>query len=461
MTKESLIAVIVVIVIIVAALGIYFYRRPSAPQGPAQLSIISPHWEGILNEFINKFKSWYENQTGRPIEVTYETYGTSDCVKRIETWYQTNEQGNWDILWGGGVDPFLKLKDEGLLQAVTDQELINYVKNNMPADYHGIPMYDPEYYWFGTALSGFGIMYNKDRIQEKGLPVPQTWEDLTKPEAFDEVGSADPRHSGSTHMMYEIILQAYGWDKGWEIITKMGGNIRDFPEHSSTIPKLVANGELSYGLAIDFYAWGKIAEVGADRIGYVMPEGLTVINPDSIAILKNAPHYEEAQMFIKFVLSDDGQKLWMLPKGAPGGPKNYTLGRMSVIPRLYDEIPASERAVQVNPFEIASTLSYNATKGGTRWAILNDLIGALIIDKHDELREAWSAIIDAMNSGVSEDKINQAIAKLCEMPATEEQILEWANQWSDEAFQQQKITEWHNFADQKYSEVLEILGVGG
>ncbi|RLE89383.1 MAG: hypothetical protein DRJ46_04810, partial [Thermoprotei archaeon] len=307
-----------------------------------QLVIITPHWEGIRKEYEAAFKAWYKQKYGEDIEIVWESMGTSDVVATIEDWYSKHEEGRWDIMWGGGVDPFLKLKSEGYLAPFNpaDDSELKAILDKIPKEIGGIPMYDDkDYMWFGTALSGFGIIYNKPVLQSLGLPEPKTWEDLTIRDAFGWVSSADPRHSGSTHMCYEIILQAYGWEKGWEIITLIGGNAKEFPEHSSTVPRTVAAGDAAYGLAIDFYAWAQIAKVGPENVGYVMPEGLTVVNPDSIAILKNAPHEDLARIFVKFVLSEDGQKLWMLPAGKyPDGPKEYTLGRMSVIPELYQKL---------------------------------------------------------------------------------------------------------------------------
>ena len=89
----------------------------------------------------------------------------------------------------------------------------------------------------------------------------------------------------------------------------------------------MAVGEVAYGLAIDFYAWAQVDEVGEDYIGYTMPENLTIVNPDAIAILKGASHLEAAQLFLEFVMSEPGQKLWMLKKGAPGGPGEFQLNR--------------------------------------------------------------------------------------------------------------------------------------
>jgi len=415
------------------------------------LTIITPHWEGIRVEYERAFNDYYYNLHGDNVTIDWiDVGGTSDIIAYVDAEFAKNPTGiGIDIWWGGGVDPFIDQKEKGHLYSYQVNETI---LDLIPTNISGIPLYDTENYtWYGTALSGFGIIYNKVVLQAEGLPVPTTWEDLTDPRLRGWVGSADPRHSGSTHMMYEIILQAYGWEKGLEIATLLGANVKSWPESSSAIPKAVGTGDIAYGLAIDFYAWSEVAKVGADKIGYVMPEGLTVINPDSIAILKGAPHLELAKTFVEFVLSEAGQKLWMLPKGAPEGPQDYLLGRMCVIPDLYTEL-GNQSVVPVNPFEVESVLEYNATLGSLRYSLVNDIIGAMIIDTHPTLSSVWEEIntVDEKltEAGLTSTYIPAAIDELVKVPVNESFAL--SLNWTDTEIRNKYISDWHGFALEKY-----------
>ena len=418
----------------------------------ANLVIISPHWEGITIEFEAAFNAYYQATYGESVDIEWlDVGGTSDVIKYVDSRFESTPDGiEIDLWWGGGVDPFIEQAEKGTLVAYQVDES---VLSKIPTDIAGVPMYDEEYMWYGSALSGFGIVYNKALLELEDLPTPETWEDLTDPAVKGWVGSADPRHSGSTHMAYEIILQAYGWEEGVKLATMLGANVKTFPPSSSAIPKSVGVGDIAYGLAIDFYAWSEVAKVGADNIGYVMPDGLTVVNPDSIAILKGAPNLEVAQRFLTYVLSEEGQKLWMLPVGAEGGPSEYMLGRMSVIPELFTEL-ADITVVPIDPYQMTSTLEYNATLGSLRYSFVNDLIGATIIDSHDELVSTWDEIIAAENAlaeeGITSTKIEEAKDKLGEVPLTLEASLVAAGNWSDASLRNQYITEWHRFALSKY-----------
>lgn len=420
---------------------------------PAQdnLVIISPHWEGIETEFSRSFREWYENKIGRQITLDWiDSGGTSSNFRFIESEFQRVPEGiGIDLFFGGGTDNYLKLADRGLL---VPYKLPAEQLHGIPKEFYGIPVYDTEYRWYGTALSSFGIMYNENLRQRLGLPEVRTWKDLTRPELIGRVGAADPRESGSAHMMYEIILQGYGWEKGFELITQLGANVRMFPAASSRIPRDVTSGQVIYGMAIDFYAYAEIAVIGADAIGYIVPSDAAVVGPDSIAILKGAPNLEAAQQFIEFVLSDEGQKLWMLPITDPDGPKEYELNRCSVIPTLYDEL--GERCTVSNPFELKLTpIRYNAEKGGKRWDIVSDLIGALVIDSHKDLVNAWKAI----NKTKDMDKRQAAIRKLVELPISEEEAMRIAqSKWHKPDYRNTKLKEWRQFATQKFKAAKKL-----
>lgn len=425
-----------------------------------ELKIITPHWEGIRKEYERAFNDYYYNLHDVNVTIDWiDVGGTSDIIAYVDAEFDKTPTGiGIDIWWGGGVDPFIDQKEKGhLLGFEVDEAILDLIPTNIS----GIPLYDTEdYTWYGTALSGFGIVYNKVVLTAEGLPEPETWEDLTDPDLRKWVGSADPRHSGSTHMCYEIILQAYGWEEGLEIATLLGANVKSWPESSSAIPKSVAAGDIAYGLAIDFYAWAQIDKVGADKIGYVMPENLTVINPDSIAILKGAPNATLAGEFVEFTLSEAGQKLWMLPTGATGGPVDYLLGRMCVIPDLYDEL-VNDTIVTVNPFEFESQLEYNATLGSLRYSLVNDIIGAMIIDSHGHLFSVWDDIntVDEKltDAGLTSTNIPAAIDAMVEVPINESFAL--SLNWTDTTIRNTYITEWHEYAFEKYENASDKVAL--
>ncbi len=418
-----------------------------------ELIIISPHPEGIETEFGNNFEKWYEEQTGRTVKTDWrDVGGTSSNYRFIESEFKRVPEGiGVDIFFGGGTDNYLRLSNNGWLHAY---KLPEAQLTQMTQSFQGIPLYDVEHQWYGAALSSFGIMYNEELREMLNLPNVSAWQDLGDVALLGKIGAADPRESGSAHMVYEIILQTLGWDEGFALLTKIGGNVRGFSAGANAIPTDVVAGQVIYGLAIDFYAYGQIAVVGADKIKYVVPGDGAVVNADPIAILKGAPNLPVAQKFLEFVLSEDAQKLWMLRDTDSEGPKwKGGLNRASVLPALYDKL--GERCIVPNPFAMEGTpFQYNSEKGSTRWDIVNGLFGVLIIDSHKDLINAWKAIRRCKDPA----KRDAAIAVLTQMPITEEEAMKMAHaDWKNPTVRNEKRKEWGQFAKEKFKEAQKLV----
>ena len=209
-------------------------------------------------------------------------------------------------------------------------------------------------------------------------------------------------------------------------------------------PKDVAIGEVAYGLAIDFYAWAQVKEAGADKIGFVMPDNLTIITPDCIGILKGAPNREVANAFLRFVMSEEGQKLWLLVEKSAGGPQRFQLNRFSVLPSLY-KLPAQIMAVKLNPFSWRSDFVFDSKLGAERGSLVDDLIGTLVIDQKQLLTRAWKEAL--ASGGLSE----QEWQRLAAMPISEDEALTMAKtSWKNPAYRNQQLNQWTQFARRKY-----------
>lgn len=124
----------------------------------------------------------------------------------------------------------------------------------------------------------------------------------------------NPAQSGSVTTALEAIIQRLGWERGWQIIHRMAANARSVASSAPKVPLDVSSGDSAAGPSIDFYGRYQAQAVldagGGNRLGYIDPKGQTVIDPDPIAMLSNAPNRETAERFIRFALSDEGQALW-------------------------------------------------------------------------------------------------------------------------------------------------------
>lgn len=352
-----------------------------------ELRIASPHWEGYKREFEWSFIDWYRQRTGREISLRWlELGGASDVLRYILGQARLHPGGDLgiDLFFGGGVDPYVELKRQGLLLPV---DLPPGTLDFVPPEISGNPVYDPERHWFSVNLAGFGIIFNKRLIETHRFPKPERWRDLADPRYAGWIGSADPRKSGSVRFMYELILQYYGWEEGWRVIYGIGANIRTFNNYASQTPKDIALGEIAAGPIIDSYARDAIREAGEDKVGFVMPTEFSAVYGDAIAVLRGTPRKETAALFVEFSLSRRAQELLVRRTGTQGGPRRYEIGKMSVRRDIY-EIPAAERFDFSPPWDVSSPFRYDPALASERWAVVTMLLGGVVVDLKEELQEA-------------------------------------------------------------------------
>ncbi len=422
------------------ALGLILASLPAYAKDT--LVILSPHRKSIQDEYVPAFAEYYKAKFYTEVQVDWlDQGGTSDDVRFIRAKFGSNPKTSGvDIFWGGGTGVFVDLQKSNFL---AQYKLPKALKAQIPDNASGVPLYDKTETWYASAASSFGMFFNKKIMKFDGVPEPKSFRDLAAPIYLGNLSLTDPRRSGSANNMDAIILQTEGWVKGWELLHGLAGNARSFT-HSSTDPiKAVVAGDVTMTMAIDFYALAKIGDLGSENLGFTLPSGQAVLDPDPIAILKGAPNRKVAERFMEYVLSVEGQKLLVLPKGVPGGPKQSSLGRMAINTEAYKQTEG-KRIYAMNPFTQKGFIRLDIEKAAKLQRVFNDLVGALLVDTHDDLKKAWTKIVKSK-------KPDQAqIAEFAKVPLTEEEFFKVSEKWDDEVFRNQTINAWVSFAKTKY-----------
>jgi iron(III) transport system substrate-binding protein len=198
----------------------------------------------------------------------------------------------------------------------------------------------------------------------------------------------------------ESTLVSQGWVRAMQLIQKIAANARYFTDSGTKVPFDVEAGNAAAGMCIDFYGRFESEAArkpdGTSRMEYITPEGGSSVGVDPIGMFRGAPDADLARDFIEFVMSLDGQALWNWKLGTPGGPVKYALRRMPVRPELYVssfDIYRSDPNVQ--PYAQAGAFVYHDKWTSPLFRQISFIIRAMCIDPHDELREAWKALIAA------------------------------------------------------------------
>ena len=344
------------------------------------VSAVTPAWAAnevvvvtsFPKELFETYKKAFEAATPG-VKVIIKQQQTNQGVTYLR---ETKAKPDADIFWASSVDAFLTLKQDGLLDKV---ELPRDVAARIPAKVADFPVHDPDGFYYGFAISGYGLMWNTRYLQAHKLPAPKEWVDLVTPAYFGHLVMSAPSRSGTTHLTVEVILQAYGWDKGWALLLNAGGNMATITERSFGAPEAVISGQSGIGVVIDFFGLSAIAS--GQPVDFVYPS-LTAVVPASIAKVNGGPNAENATKFITYLLSDPGQSLLF----------TQDVARLPVVPALYAKAPKG----YPNPFQLKlGAVKFDATLSSARVNLVNALFDQLVTFRHAELKGAWNAIYQA------------------------------------------------------------------
>ncbi len=347
-------------------------------------------------------KAFEKKHPGVKVEVLNKS--TSSGIKYLQS---TAAKNTSDMFWASAPDAFEVLKGDGLLQKY------DVKVQGIPDKVGAFPVNDPAGFYKGFAASGYGIMWNTRYMDAKKLPIPKTWDDLTKPIYFGHVGMSAPSRSGTTHLTVETILQGEGWDKGWALVKEMAGNFKTVTERSFGVPDGVNSGQFGLGIVIDFFAFS--SKASGFPVDFVYPPVTTLV-PANIAIVKNAPHPKAAAEFIEFLLSSEGQEVLLDPK----------IMRLPINPATYAKAPAGFP----NPFKdksIGAAVKFDLKKSKGHYNVVNAMFDVLVTYRLSDLQAATKAIqtAEAKQAGKSnadaKKLIDEARALVGKVPVTEKQ----------------------------------------
>lgn len=372
--------------------------QAQAPQG--KVTVVTSFSRDVTDPFKRAFERAYPGMT---LEV--QNRNTNAGVKLLQ---ETRSNNQADLFWASAPDAFEVLKGSGLLEAYKPKA------QGIPEKIGQFPINDPQGFYVGFAVSGYGIMWNERYVRANRLPEPKEWTDLAQAPYHDHVSITAPSRSGTTHLTIEAILQTGGWDEGWRVIKAFSGNLRNITERSFGVPDAVNSGQVGYGIVIDFFAYS--AQGAGFPIKFAYPS-LNALVPANIGIVKNGPNVTGAQAFVEFLLSPQGQEILFEP----------TIRRLPVLPSVYAKAPAS----LPNPFTLsiasANQAPFNVDLSERRYTVVDVLYDQLVSFHLDALKRVTKTLHDVearlsrRDNPQARARIAEARALIAAMPITETQ----------------------------------------
>lgn len=291
--------------------------------------------EPILTEFTKR--------TGIKVLPQYDTESTKTVglANRIRA---ERTRPRCDVFWNNEIVNTLQLKAEGVLEPCNPPEAENY-----PEAWR-----DPEKYWYGFAARARIIIVNTELLTDEGFPA--SIHDLADPRWKGKTGIAKPLF-GTTASHIACLFAALGRDRATEYLDSLKSNAVQIHGGNKGCATAVAGGTAAFALTDTDDA---IIEVEAGRpVRIVYPDSTeggigTLFLPNTLAIVKGAPHHAEAQQLVNYLLSAEVEE-----RLAAGPSAQIPLNKLSK-PNPRVKGPAQLKAMKVD-FAAASA-AFNSAR---------------------------------------------------------------------------------------------------
>ena len=242
------------------------------------------------------------------IEMDLNTARGPQNASRIAAEYAAGVK-NFDVFIGGS-GTFESLVDGGMVEPLDGLMLLPEVReakhwwgghiweDNLSGNRH-------LYSFIAEAGTG-GLWFNTDVAKPSEL---RSFDDLLQPKWKGKIGFLDPRTPGSGQSVW-----SYLWDKkGEAYLKRLLQQDLFISRDQRQLGDALAKGKLALALGISFYTLEGFIVANLPVKELPTPkEGLPSSNGSGvIGVVKNAPHPNAAKLFVNWLLSKEGQELYV------------------------------------------------------------------------------------------------------------------------------------------------------
>jgi iron(III) transport system substrate-binding protein len=263
-------------------------KQPDTPTPTKEVVV----YTALDRQFSEPILSDFTARTRIRVNAVYDTESTKTIglANRIRA---EARRPRCDVFWNNEVLNTLRLKDEGLLQPCESAQGRAY-----PPQFR-----DPGGYWYGFAARARVLIVNTDLVKPEQCPT--TLSALADPAWKGRTGIAKPLF-GTTASHVACLFALLGEQKAADLLTALRANDVQIAAGNKACAELVGAGRLAFALTDTDDA---VAERDAGRpVRIVFPDAHagepgTLLLPNTLALVRNAPHPQAGVRLIEYLLS--------------------------------------------------------------------------------------------------------------------------------------------------------------
>jgi iron(III) transport system substrate-binding protein len=237
----------------------------------------------------------FEHETGITVRAVFDTEETKSTgvLNRL---IAESKQPQADVFWSGDpVRPFLLVK-RGLIEPY------------LSASAEGIPaaLRAADGTWTGFAARARVLLVNKTKVSKDEMP--RSVLDLTNPRWRGQAALANPLY-GTTTMHVAALFAVWGDERARNFLNGLKTNDVRIASSNGEVKRLVAAGEVAFGLADTDDASEALQEGAPIEVVYPDQDGMgTLVMPTAVVLMRGAPHAEAGRRLIDFLLGAEVER---------------------------------------------------------------------------------------------------------------------------------------------------------
>lgn len=271
---------------------------PAAEEKTASgpLVLYSPANDEEYNMIVDAFMEKYPD-----VEIEVVQGGSGELKTRLDS-EKNNPQA--DVMFGG-----LTQADAVAYEELWDQYVSPYDKDIAPA------YQNTSGYVTMKSINLQILLVNNELAKEAGVEITSL-NDLLKPELKGKIAMIDPSSSATAYRWLTCILYVIGEgdpesDQAWGYVEQLIQNLDGKIATSSSVAhKSVFEGEYVVGLTSESNGLSYLTDGFGDQVTVVYPAEGTTAASYGAAMIKNCKNRDNAETFIDFLVSGDGQAIY-------------------------------------------------------------------------------------------------------------------------------------------------------
>lgn len=247
-------------------------------------------YTSVDEENASRILSAFTEATGIDVQMVFLSSGPA--LSRIEA---ESSRPQADVWFGAPSENHILAQERGLTQAYVSQNAADLSDEFRDADG----------YWHAIYTNPLALGVRTDILEQRGAPVPASWEDLLNPDYAGLIQMPSPQSSGTAYAVILTLAELWGEDRAFEFMRDLNPNIQTYTQ-SGTAP----SGALGVGetpIALQFSpGFLKLADEGFP-VEVIFPSEGVGYEVAAVSILEGASNLEDAQTLVDWITSAEGQ----------------------------------------------------------------------------------------------------------------------------------------------------------